>query len=99
MSKKPSGYEASGYEENTVERRSDAESVEASDDYTPLQAHYLRDLEHRISVKARYEADPKREEWLLKVINLSAYAAYRACLDNGTEAEARQLVEAVRESE
>jgi hypothetical protein len=60
--------------------------------HTPLQTYYLRLLEHRINLKNSYGADPNREEWLLKVINRAAYATFRACVEQGAEAEAKTLL-------
>jgi hypothetical protein len=60
---------------------------------TPLQLYYLRQLERLISQRQAYQADPQREEWLLKAINNAAYSAFRSCLELGVEAEAKALLE------
>ncbi len=59
---------------------------------TPLQDHYLRLLERLTYRKGVYQADPGREEWLLKAINTAAYSAFRSCVEQGAEEEARALL-------
>jgi len=75
-----------------------AHQAESSNEYvtpaTPslLQSHYLNLLEQLISLKSTYQADPGREEWLLKAINSSAYSAFRSCIEHGAETEAKALL-------
>ena len=66
--------------------------------FTPLQIHYLRLLEYRINLKNSYQADPGREEWLLKSINKAAYSAFRSCIDHGVEVEAKALLSSERQA-
>ena len=65
---------------------------------TILQAHYLRKLEHQIDLKNLYQSDPDREEWLLKGVNKAAYSAFRDCVDNGLEEQAKELITAERQA-
>ena len=59
---------------------------------TPSQSDYLRVLEQRIDLKNTYLADPAHEEWVLKAVNTAAYSAFRDCVDNGLEEQAKALV-------
>ena len=60
--------------------------------YSPTQVRYLRLLERLTKLKSSYEGDPDREDWLLDAVNKSAYSAYRSCVQNGVEAEAKALL-------
>ena len=61
-------------------------------DLTLLQVHYLGQLERLINLKESYQADPGREEWLLKAINKAAYSSFRSCIEHDAEAEANALL-------
>jgi len=71
-------------------------SYEESDALTPSQSQYLRVLEQRISLKNNYLEDPSHEEWVLKAVNRAAYSAYRDCVDNELEEQAKALVSKVQ---
>ena len=67
-------------------------TYEEPDVLTPSQSQYLRVLEQRISLKNSYLHDPAHEEWVLKAVNQAAYSAYRDCVDNEVEEQAKELV-------
>ncbi|MFQ5860684.1 MAG: hypothetical protein ACE5IG_03930 [Dehalococcoidia bacterium] len=60
--------------------------------YSPYQMYLLTRLERLISLKNSYQADPSREEWLLKAVNRAIYATLRDCIEQGTGEEARAIV-------
>jgi hypothetical protein len=60
---------------------------------TPLQSHYLSVLEQRLALKTTYDADPRKDPWLLKTIDKAAYSAFRSCIEHGVEAQATVLLE------
>lgn len=75
-----------------VEPQQGDSSYEEPEILTPSQSDYLRVLEQRINLKNSYPADPGHEEWVLKAINRAAYSAFRDCVDNGLEEQAKALV-------
>ena len=60
--------------------------------YSPLQVHYLSLLERLVSLRSRYQADPGREDWLVKAIDKAAYSSFRSCIEHHAEAEAKQML-------
>jgi hypothetical protein len=75
-----------------IEQQQDDWSYEEPEVLTPSQSDYLRVLEQRITLKNTYLADPGHEQWVQKAINSAAYSAFRDCLDNGLEEQAKALV-------
>ena len=57
-----------------------------------LQTHYLSLLERLINQKSSYQADPGREDWLLKAMSKAVYSAFRSCTEHGAEEEAKVLL-------
>lgn len=70
-----------------------------ADGMSPMQIYYLRLLERTLSLKTGYGDEPRLGPWLLRAINNAAYSAYRSCVEQGVEAEAKALVERQRQSE
>ena len=73
-------------------REGDAQIIGDPDTLTPLQSHYLSLLEHRINLKNRYQADPGREDWLMKAVNNATYSAFRSCVEHNVGAEAKTIL-------
>lgn len=65
---------------------------------TPLQAHYLDLLQHRVGLRNSYSEDHGREEWMVKAIDKAVYAAYRSSAESGAEAEAKAILAGARHS-
>lgn len=66
--------------------------------FTQLQSHYLGSLDRLINLKNSYLADPSCEQWLVKAIDKATYSAFRSCVENGVEHEAKNLLTAERRS-
>ena len=74
----------------------DSQDIRDPDTFALLRIHYLNMLEHLINLKATYQRDPVREEWLLNAINKAAYSTFHSCIEYGAEEEAKGLVETGR---
>lgn len=85
-------YHSTGNQES-VQQQPSNEPHGDGETLTPLQAQYLRLLEHRLALKITYQADPGKEAWLLRAIDRAAYSAFRSCIEHGAEAQAKALLE------
>ena len=59
---------------------------------TPLQYHSLSLLQRLVALKNQYQIDPKFEQWLMKAINKSIYAALRDCIEENIGDAAKELL-------
>ena len=84
-------YHGTGNQEG-VRQQPGGETHEDVETLTPLQAHYLRLLEHRLALKTTYQADPSREVWLLRALDRASYSAFRSCIEHGAEGQAKALL-------
>jgi len=90
-------YRGAGNKE-TIHQEHSGQGSGNPETITLLQAHYLGLLERLIDLKNSYQADPGREEWLLKAINKATYSAFRSCVEQEVEAEAKALLSGERQA-
>jgi hypothetical protein len=81
---------------DTTQNDQNAPAFGGSRTLSPLQLYYLRLLERLFHQRETYETDPEREEWLQMAISRAGYSAFRSCVENGVEEEAKALLEQQR---
>lgn len=59
---------------------------------TPLQFHYLSQLQRLIAVENSYQADPKFEPWLMNAIKKAVYSTLRECIESNIGEAAKELL-------
>jgi hypothetical protein len=59
---------------------------------TPLQKHYLHQLQHMITLKHSYVDDSRHEEWILRAVSKAAYSAFNSCVEHGLGPEAKAFL-------